>query len=125
MEMANSMLDACTPPPLVAAAVLIPTTSPAALTSGPAGVAGAHGGVGLDEVGEGAGRRFDGAVEGGHDALGDGHAALERQGVADGDHLVADLDAVGVAEVGGDQAARVVHDHHRDVGRASRATTVA
>ncbi len=84
-----------------------------------AGVAGVDGGVGLDELLELAGRAVgaglvDGAVLGGDDAGGDGLG--EGEGAADGEHPVADLGAVGVAELdGGERLGRVDLDDG-DVG---------
>src|SRR5437763_778608 len=60
----------------------------------------------------------DRTVEGRHDALGDRHAALQVEGVADGDHADADLEVRRVAELGGGQVADAVDLHQRQVGVA-------
>ena len=60
-----------------------------------AGVAGADRGVGLDEAVEVALLGVDRAAERRHDALRHGRAALEGEGVADGDDGVADGDLAG------------------------------
>ena len=76
-------------------AVLMPMTSPLRLTSGAARVAGIDRGVGLDEilvaldVEPGAPERAD-------DARGHGLAEAER--IADGDHEIADLEILRIAE---------------------------
>ena len=80
----------------------MPTTWPAALTSGPPRVARVDGGVGLDEVVE----RLvvlglDRSVSGRDDPGGDARVAAQVEGVADGDHVVADLEVVGGSELGG------------------------
>ncbi len=84
------------------------------------GVAGVDGGVGLDEALELAlrdavGARFiDGAVLGGDDAGGDGLG--EAEGAADGEDPVADLCAVGVAELDGGERLLGVDLDDGDVG---------
>ena len=70
-------------------AVLMPTTSPYMLNSGPARIAAIDGGVGLDVVVVGTG--VDVAVARRHDA--EGHGAAEAERVADGQRPVADADA--------------------------------
>ncbi len=79
-----------------------------------AGIAGIDRGVGLDEelvVGDpdlGAGHRR-------HDAVGDGLADAER--IADGEHHVADLQRVGIAEIGrGEALAAVLDAQHGEIG---------
>ena len=85
----------------------------------PAGVAGIDGGVGLDErwnwteAAVGAGL-VDGAVLGGDDAGGDGLG--EAEGTADGEDPVADLRAVGVAELDGGQGLGRVDLDDGDIG---------
>ena len=101
--MTKPMFDAWRSPLLAATAVLMPTTWPAALTSGPpelpeliaASVWIRPSSVALLGV--------DRAVERRHDALGHRRAALEGEGVADGDDLVADGDVAG-GERGRDDA---------------------
>ena len=70
-------------------AVLMPTTSPAAVDQRPAGIAGIERGVGLDDaVDEPARARAQAAAEGADHA--GGHRRLEAEGIADGDDELAD-----------------------------------
>ena len=87
----------------------MPMTWPAMSTSGPPELPGLMAAsvwmklLELVELAVGAGL-VDGAVLGGDDAGGDGLG--EREGAADGEHPVADLGAVGVAELDGGQGLR-------------------
>ena len=64
----------------------------------PAGVARRHGGVGLDQSLQRPGLGGERAVERRDDAEGDGRVAIEIEGVADRQHLVAEADVVGRGE---------------------------
>ena len=65
----------------------------------PAGVAGVDGGVGLDQALQRDPLGGEVAILGRHDPAGDGGLAAEVERVADGDHLVTDLEVVGGAEL--------------------------
>ena len=101
-------------------AVFMPTTWPAMSTSGPPelpGLMAASVWMKLLELvlGNAVGAGFvDGAVLGGDDAGGDG--LREAEGAADGEHPVADLCAVGVAELDGGQRLLGVDLDDGDVG---------
>src|SRR5205814_2030123 len=78
---------------------------PGAVDQRATGVARVDGGVGLDEPAQALASApafapgVDRAVEGRDDALGHGHPALQVEGVADGDHAVANLQIRGLAEL--------------------------
>ena len=75
-------------------------------------VARVDGGVGLEEVVEGA--LADRAPLGADDAR--RHRLLEAEGRADGQHPVADLDLVGVAEGGRGEGAAALEPQHGEIG---------
>src|ERR671925_633108 len=78
-------------------AVFTPTTSPREFTSGPPGVAGVQGGVGLQDVGDQpAGARTQRASERADYAGRD--RVLKSERAADGDHQLTGFQALGVTE---------------------------
>ena len=99
-------------------AVFMPMTSPAISTSGPPELPGLMAAsVWMKRwnwLARRPGRLVDGAVLGGDDAGGDGLG--EAEGAADGEHPVADLGAVGVAELDGGQGLLGVDLDDGDVG---------
>ena len=92
MEMAKPMLDAATLSLLRATAVLMPMTSPAALTRAPPELPELMAASVWIRPSSDPGLGRDGPIDGGHDALGDGEAAFEGKGVADRDGVVTDRD---------------------------------
>ena len=100
-----------------AMAVLMPITRPCASTSGPPELPGLiAASVWMTSSNALAGVGPDLAVQARDDAARHGETALQRERVADGDDVVADLDVVGVAELDGRQAGGVDLDH-REVAR--------
>ena len=89
-------------------AVFMPTTWPAALTSGPPELPGLMAASVWMRPSRATPSAVEVAVLGRHDAAGDGGLAAEVEGVADGDHLVADLEVVGRAELGGHEVVDVL-----------------
>src|SRR5438128_1119847 len=81
----------------------------------PARVAGVDRGIGLDEARQTLAARLNGAVDRGHDALGDRRAALEGERVADGDDVVADSERRRRAELDRLETGRVPDLQQRDV----------
>ena len=90
-------------------AVFMPTTWPAALTSGPPELPGLMAASVWMRPSSVTPSAVEVAVLGRHDPAGDGRLAAEVEGVADGDHLVADLEVVGRAELGGHEVVDVLH----------------
>ena len=94
-------------------AELMPTSSPRRFTKAPPEFSGIDGSVGLDEILVAAGLRIDAAApERADDTGGDG--VLQAEGVADGDHVVADLELARIAEGHGDQI-RLLCLQNRDI----------
>ena len=92
MAMAKPMLDAATLSLLRATAVLMPMTSPAALTRAPPELPELMAAsVWIRPSSDPVSVAMD-RSSGGHDALGDGEAAFEGEGVADRDGVVTDRD---------------------------------
>src|SRR6185503_10380279 len=82
---------------------------------GPTGVARVDGRVGLDEVVEGDVLGLDAPIGGRDDPLGHARRAAQVEGVADGDHVVADLHVGRHPQLGRGQPAGVVDADQGDV----------
>ena len=102
-------------------AVFMPTTWPAALTSGPPELPGLMAASVWIRPSRETPSAVEAAVLGRDDAAGDGGLAAEVEGVADGDHLVADLEVVGRAELAGTRSS-VLHLDQGDVVLGRRPT---
>ncbi len=87
-------------------AVLMPMMSALHRHQRPAGIAGVERGIGLhDVVDQPAGPRPQRATQGADDARRD--RTLKAEGIADGDHKLADADGAGIAELGMDEVVRM------------------